>query len=134
MIVVDASISLSWFFSDEASPERQAILARVLKETATAPHQWRMEAANVLTMGLRRGRLTRAGLRASLEEILSLPVEIDATTPERVHAAVEIAEHHQLTVYDAAYLELALRRKLALATLDKKLAAAARAESVEVLP
>lgn len=134
MIVIDASITLSWFFADEALPARRAVLERVLAEGAVAPHQWLMEAANVLVMGRRRNRLDDAGLAASLAAIVSLPVQTESNSVDIVHAAVELAGRRRLTVYDAAYLDLALRRKLHLATLDGELAAAARAEGVPVLP
>lgn len=134
MIVIDASITLSWFFADEALPARRAVLERVLAEGATAPHQWLMEAANVLVMGRRRERLDDAGLAASLAAIMSLPVHTESNSVDVVQAAVELAERRKLTVYDAAYLELARRRKLPLATLDEELAVAARAEGVAVLP
>jgi predicted nucleic acid-binding protein len=79
-------------------------------------------------------RLNDAGLVAPLTEILPLPVEVENTGADSVRDAVRLAERHVLTVYDAASLELALRKQLPLATLDRQLAAAARLEGVAVLP
>lgn len=134
MIVLDASVALSWFFEDEATAAGDAVLERVLAEGAISPAFWRLEVANVLTVGLRRGRLTPQGFERSLWAAQALPVTLDAQDLEAVNRSVQLARRHSLSVYDACYLELAIRLQLSLATTDNKLAATARKEKAEVLP
>ena len=119
---LDASVALAWCFADEASPATDALLDRLADEDAIAPALWPLEVANALAMAERRGRLSWAGLTRSLELLRQLAVEIDGETHERAfHDLLNLARSERLTVYDAAYLELALRHGVPLASKDVKL-------------
>ena len=103
-------------------------------EGAWVPALWRLEIANVLEMGVRRGRHDAQFRDATLYDLALLPIMVDSETNQHAwHATVRLAERHRLTVYDAAYLELALRRASQLATLDRALRAAGAAEAVTLL-
>jgi predicted nucleic acid-binding protein len=132
--VLDNSVALAWCFEDEQTPANMALLDRVTETGATAPMLWPLEALNGLLAAQRRRRLD-AGRRAQLAALLhALPVTIDTETADRAWAATaELAERFGLSVHDAAYLELALRRGLPLATLDRALRAAAVDGGLEVL-
>jgi len=133
-IVLDSSITLAWIYSDETTvPVRQVF--DVLSEAgAWVPGLWRLEVANVLEMGVRRKRHDAGFRDGTLADLAQLPIQVDTETDRQAGSAtLRLAERHQLTLYDAAYLELALRRNLPLATLDEDLRRAARAEKVQVL-
>jgi predicted nucleic acid-binding protein len=105
--VLDASIALAWCFADVAT---DALLDRLADEEATAPVLWRLEVANALAMAERRGRLRVAGLTRSVSLLQRLAVSIDSEGAERAfRELLDLARGERLTVYDAAYLELALR-------------------------
>lgn len=132
--VLDNSVALAWCFEDEQTPAIMALLDRVTETGATAPMLWPLEALNGLLAAERRRRLD-APRRAQLAALLhALPITIDTETAERAWATTaELAERFGLSVYDATYLELALRRALPLATQDRALRAAAVASGVDVL-
>lgn len=132
--VLDNSVALAWCFEDEQTPAVMALLDRLTETGAVAPLLWPLEALNGLLAAERRRRLD-AARRAELAGFLrELPISLDPGTAERAwDATVGLAERHRLSVYDAAYLELAQRRKLPLASLDRDLVAAALAAGVEVL-
>ena len=101
---------------------------------AWVPSLWRLEIANVLEMGVRRGRMDAAFRDATLADLELLPIQTDPDTEKHAwRLTLRLAERHRLTVYDAAYLELAMRRGLPLASLDRELRAAAAVEGVELL-
>jgi predicted nucleic acid-binding protein len=98
------------------------------------PSVWRLEVANVLEMGVRRGRHNPAFRDATLADLALLPINVDAETDKYAwNTTLRVAARHHLTLYDAAYLELAQRRGFPLATLDKELRTAARKEKVVLL-
>ncbi len=133
-LVLDASATLAWVYGDETSAGIRAVFDRLSGEGAWVPSLWRLEVANVLEMGVRRGRHDRAFRDATMADLALLPVQVDGETDRQAWGAtLRLAERHGLTVYDAAYLELALRRGLPLATLDGELRAAAAVEQVTVL-
>jgi len=133
--VIDASVALSWVYSDEHSAVSDALLGRVSHEGAVVPSLWRLEVANSLQTGIKRKRIDAAYRDSSIQIFLRLPIEIDLETNDHAWTAVlHLADMHQLTVYDAAYLELAVRRRLPLATRDEDLAAAASSAGVVLLP
>lgn len=134
--VIDASIVLSWLLADEESAASLAIRNDLLSsENAWVPAHWRLELANALWMAERRRRLDLAGITRAMTIICQLPVTIDPETNTRAGSeTLSLARHHQISVYDAAYLELALRRGAALASLDRELRAAAQSLSIPVLP
>ncbi|MCL2653194.1 MAG: type II toxin-antitoxin system VapC family toxin [Propionibacteriaceae bacterium] len=133
MIVVDASITMSWCLDDEATTATDELLARVRREGAVAPSLWRYETCNALVTGLRRKRLKEADIARLLELLDGLPITIDINPPNSKRLAT-LAVAHDLTVYDTAYLALALDRGLPLATLDDALSKAATKTGVAVLP
>jgi predicted nucleic acid-binding protein len=129
--VLDASVTACWAFADET--DAIASLARRLLplDTATSPSIWWFEVRNVLIVNERRGRITEPETLVFLGQLGQMPITIDATPNEA--DLLMLARRHRLTVYDSAYLELARRRGEPLATLDSKLKAAARAESVALI-
>lgn len=133
-IVIDSSITLAWIYGDETTEPVRQVLDTVNNNGAWTPSLWRLEVANVLEMGVRRGRHDTAFRDASLNDLGLLPVNTDAETDRRAWGnTLRLAERHRLTLYDAAYLELAMRRGLPLATLDMELRAAASAEGAVLL-
>jgi predicted nucleic acid-binding protein len=133
--VIDASVALSWVYSDEQSAASDALLARVADQGAVVPALWRLEIANALQVGIKRKRIDAAYRDSSIQIFLRLPIEIDLETNDYAWTTIlQLADLYQLTLYDASYLELALRRTLPLATRDEELAAAASAAGVAPLP
>jgi predicted nucleic acid-binding protein len=133
--VIDASVALSWIYSDEHSAVSNALLARVSLDGAVVPSLWRLEVANALQTGIRRKRIDAAYRDSSIQIFLRLPIEIDPETNDYAWTVIlQLADMYQLAVYDAAYLELALRRALPLATRDEELTAAANSAGVVLLP
>jgi predicted nucleic acid-binding protein len=133
-LVVDSSATLAWVYSEETTEAISEVLARLTDRGAWVPALWRLEVANVLQMNVRRGRHDAAFRDAALTDLAMLPISIDPETDQQAWGAtVRLAARHRLTVYDAAYLELAQRRGLPLATLDKELRDAATAEGVILL-
>ena len=130
-LVLDNSVALAWCFAEAQTPAIMEVLDRVTETGAMAPQLWPVEALNGLLAAERRGRIS-APLRARLSGFLqALPITIDAAMAERTWTATApLAERHGLTAYDAAYLELALRLALPLASTDAALVAAAREEGV----
>jgi predicted nucleic acid-binding protein len=127
--VLDASFAATWFLPDEVSPATNALLDRLAE--AAVPSLFRHEMRNLALLAHRRGRMSRAKLREVVAELETAPIQERASG--RDNDIVDLALKHDLTAYDAVYLELALRERLPLATLDKKLAAAARAENIALL-
>jgi len=133
-LVLDSSITLAWVYSEETTDAVSGIFDRLREGGAWVPGLWRLEVANVLEMGVRRGRHDRDFREATLVDLAQLPIQVDHETDGQAWGAtLQLAERHQLTTYDAAYLELALRRKLPLATLDRELRRAAGAEKLTLL-
>jgi predicted nucleic acid-binding protein len=134
-LVLDVSLSCAWCFADEANAESWAILERLQTGRAHVPALWLWETANVLVQAERRGRISPAAIRTYLGLLEGLPISVDQpSTASAWHDTLALARSHRLTSYDAAYLELALRRSLPLASRDQALQAAARAEGVPLLP
>ncbi len=127
-VIVDSSITLSWYFEDETNPYGEAVLNAVIENGALAPFHWKAEVANGLLMGIRRKRISADYRDRVLTELEKLAIETDLAGHDHVWSATgTIAAEHGLTVYDAIYLEAALRLRLPLATLDRRLAQAAKA-------
>lgn len=135
-LVVDASITLSWLLPDEAIPGSLAAREGLLKaESVWVPAHWRLEVCNALWMAERRKRLGATGIAQAVALFTQLPVLTDPETND--HAGAEtlaLAGQHTISVYDAAYLELALRRGAALASLDRPLRAVAKKLALPILP
>jgi predicted nucleic acid-binding protein len=132
-LVVDASLTMAWCFEDEATPETDEILARVVAEGAVVPSLWPYEVGNVLALAERRQRLTASQSARFAALLAALPITVETMTaaPELLAAA---ARQHGLTAYDAAYVATAQRHGLPLATTDTALARAARQAGLVVLP
>jgi predicted nucleic acid-binding protein len=131
--VLDNSVTMSWAFPDEANPYAQDVLTTLPGASAVVPSIWPLEAANVLLVGERRGRISRADSTSFVAILDSLSIGVDGETSERaLKDTLDLARAQGLSVYDAAYLELAMRRGLPLATLDDKLKAAALAVGVAI--
>lgn len=112
-----------------------ALLQRVSAEGAIVPSLWRLEVANALQMCVKRQRITPAYRDAAIHKLSQLRIEVDPETDARAWTnTLHLADLHRVTVYDACYLELALRRNLPLATRDATLAAAAANAGVVLLP
>lgn len=131
--VLDNSIAMTWCFEDEATPATDALLQQVISSGAETPSFWPLEATNVLTIAQCKGRIDTKERRRKIEFLHDLSITPDYETYTMAWTAItELAGRHRLTSYDAAYLELALRRELPLATLDGDLRKAARKEKVEI--
>ena len=128
--VLDASVAACWLFDDEDHPHARHALARIRGDEAWVPSLWWFEVRNTLLVSERRGRLTEADTTAFLAALSRLAISVDRTPGDDVLA---LARRRNLTVYDAAYLELARRADLPLATLDRRLALAARDEQVALI-
>jgi len=130
-LVIDASVALAWVFGDEHHDAAWQVIERLREGPAWVPTHFPLEVGNGLLTGLRRGRLTPDQARTAVVALGALPIEVDLDTPGRALSdSWPLAAQHGLTTYDAAYLELAIRRGFPLATLDVNLARAARAEGV----
>lgn len=133
-LVVDSSMTLAWYFEDEKTDASLAVLHRVVAAGAVVPALWRLEVASGLQVAVRRRRITLAYRDASLDDLRALTVAVDPQTDHHAWTAtLVLSDRYRLTPYDAAYLELALRRALPLATLDAALRDAAQAAGVTVL-
>ncbi len=132
--VIDCSVAMAWCFEDEATDFTDDLLERLDVEGAVVPSLWPLEVANVLTISERRGRTNQARITKFLQLLGDLPITIDPKTEEKaLNDILSLARANGLTSYDAAYLELALREGLSLATLDQALMRAARRLGVIVL-
>jgi len=129
--VLDASVTISWFFPDEQHPDASEAWRRSATEEVSVPLHWWFEVRNTLLLGERRGRISERHTSIALDRLSRLPIII-APRPNDVDV-LALARRHRLTFYDAAYLELAQREQMDLATLDLQLATAARREHVEVI-
>lgn len=133
--VLDCSIAASWLFEDEASRKTDALLGELKTSQAFVPALWHLELGNVLIQAERRERITPAQVAARLELLDHLPIVTDTRSDKTVFREIlSLARLHKLTTYDAAYLELAMRLGVSLATQDKALGRAGRKARVDILP
>ena len=132
--VVDASVALAWCFEDEESVAAYRVLARLESDAAVAPPIWPLEVANGLRSAERRGRIDEREMPGLVRLLTTLPIEVEAVGLVRALGDVlPMARSLGLSTYDAAYVDLALRRGLPLATADEYLAQAAEAAGVELV-
>ena len=130
--VLDCSVALAWLFPDEATEVTERLRDSLVEGRAFAPALWPIEVANVLLVATRRGRVHSEEWEQLHTNLEALPIEIDPVSPSRVWGkTLRLAHAHRLSVDDAMYLELALRMRLPLATLDRALSEAARTEGLE---
>ncbi len=133
-MVIDSSAMLTLQFPDEDASLLQNVGILLADEGAVTPIHWKAEIANSLVVAVRRGRLSIMERNGIISDISEFAIETDSESANQFwHNTIALCDLHKLTAYDAAYLELALRRNLPLATMDKALAASARAEGVKVL-
>ena len=132
--VVDASVGFAWVYQGQATPETDQLLNKVAAgATVVVPALWYLEMSNVLLIAQRRHRLTAVQRKAASEKLTALQFTVDEEgTRHAFGKTSELAEKHGLTLYDATYLELALRRSLPLASRDESLRKAARQCGVKI--
>jgi predicted nucleic acid-binding protein len=132
--VLDASVTLAWFMPDEQNPVTSLLLRRAENVSVFVPILWRLEVGNILLIAQRQKRITATQRVMALHILTGLSITEDVETTQHAWTdSIILAEKHRLTLYDAAYLELAQRRGLPLATLDQDLRAAAEKIGVELL-
>jgi len=134
-LVIDASTALGFLMTDEQAPEARTALDALERGVPTwVPGHWGLEVSNGLLAALRRKRLTAADVSDAIEVLSQLPIDTDSETASRSLGAIaDVARLHNLSTYDAAYLELAMRKGAALATSDTALARASRKAGVTVV-
>jgi predicted nucleic acid-binding protein len=133
-LVIDASVTAAWVLPDEATPLGAELHRLALTEGMVVPFIWPVEMANILLKAERRGRIDADRRRRAAISLCAKPPEIDSLEQSSLCvAASALAGTHMLSVYDALYLEVALRRSLPLATFDLRLARAAQVAGVAVL-
>jgi predicted nucleic acid-binding protein len=133
-LVIDCSMTLSWYFEDERTAARISVLNQVADAGAIVPALWRLEVLNGFQIAVRRGRITVEYRDASIADLRALSIAIDPGTNRQAWSGtLRLCDRFGLTPYDAAYLELALRRQLPLATLDGELTRAAQVENVPLV-
>ena len=132
--VLDASMTMSWCFADESTPYGRGVLAALLDTYAEVPTLWPFEIANVLAINEKRGRITEAISQEFLQTLSGLDIRIDhsSRTVDGM-TLLPLVRRHGLSAYDAAYLELAKRMGLPLASFDHELIAAASREGIALV-
>jgi predicted nucleic acid-binding protein len=132
--VADASVAIAWVHPAQATSETEAMLdALVAGDSLVVPALWPLEVANALTILRRRRKLTPDEARNAIEIIRELPVVIDHEAAAVAFTRlVELASEHELTIYDASYIELAARRQLPLASNDMRMKEAAIRSGVDL--
>jgi predicted nucleic acid-binding protein len=131
--VLDCSVSASWCLQDETNEQAAAVLENLKKDKALVPCLWPIEMANVLVVAERRKRINHADATRALELLLSLPIVVEPGDEATVRALQETAREHNLSAYDASYLELARRAGLPLATVDQSLRTAAEKDGIPLI-
>jgi predicted nucleic acid-binding protein len=132
--VLDASVTLAWCFADEATKKTTSLLERLEAESAFVPELWPLEVGNILIAAERRQRISYAKIAEFLALLESLDIQVDAETASRSFREIlSLAHSEKLTTYDAAYLELAMRLGVPLATKDIQLQKAATRLGVKIL-
>lgn len=131
--VLDGSVTMAWYFADESNDYAAAVLTDLEAGRALVPSLWPLEVANTVLVGERRKRSTEAQATAWLGILDTLSIEVEReTTSHAWSSTLALARSQSLSAYDAAYLELAMRRGVPLATLDGKLRNAAQAVGVPI--
>jgi predicted nucleic acid-binding protein len=133
-LVLDSSATLAWIYGGETTDAIRALFDQIADPGAVVPALWRPEVANSLTVAVRRHRIDMEFRRAALADLALLDIATDHQTDTQAWGeTLTLADRFRLTVYDAAYLELARRRTLPLATLDAELRTAATALEIRLL-
>lgn len=130
--VLDCSVTMTWCFEDEKNDFSDEILERLKNEKAIVPSIWSLEVANVLLLSKKRKRISEIEVSTFIDDISQLPIIVEQSTANRAkHSIFVLADEMDLTIYDATYLELAIREKIPLYTLDKQLIKAAKKMQVQ---
>ena len=133
-LVLDASMTMTWLFEDEHTAAAHAVKRRVAEEGALVPTLWRLEIANVLRNAVRRKRCDEDYANRSIARLARLAIKSDDETDDHAWGATRtLAREEDLTLYDAAYLELAIRKRAILASCDNDLLAAATRRGIETI-
>lgn len=132
--VLDNSVVTGWYLPDQADAYTDAIALQLQADKALVPPLWQMELANVLTTACTKGKLQLHQARQILDVLGELPIEVDTGAAPGQRQLFELAMRYGLSSYDAAYLELAMRHGLHLATRDEQLKLAAQTAGVDVVP
>lgn len=132
--VLDCSVVMTWCFEDEANRFAEGVLNEMESAKSIVPTIWPLEVSNVLLLAQKKKRISSLEVTSFIDALSALSIVVDpSTTARAMHSIYALAEKTKLTIYDAAYLELALREKIPLATLDKDLRTAANKVNVELL-
>lgn len=129
-LVIDNSVFLSWCMGDEDHPAATGAMRHVADHGGVAPRTWWYELRNALLVNERRGRISPQQVHDTLADSLALGIELDDAHDESL--MLDLARRHELTAYNATYLEVALRRSVTLATLDRQLRATAASVGVSL--
>ena len=130
--VLDCSVAIAWVFPDEASDATDRLRDSLIGNRAFVPSLWPVEVGSVLLAAARRNRISIDEWPRICAMLDALPIEVEPVSVARIWSAtLDLAKRHDLSIYDATYLDLALRMKLPLATLDRSLAKAARRAGIE---
>jgi predicted nucleic acid-binding protein len=133
-LVLDSSATLAWIYAEETTQDIREVFDTVTEGRAFVPSLWRLEVANSLTGAMRRGRIGAEFRRAALADLAFLDIIVDDQTDSNAWGeTLALADRFRMTVYDAAYVELAARRRLPLATLDAEMRAAGAALGLQLL-
>jgi len=120
--ILDASLTMSWCFQDEANSYADRVLNSLAQNRAIVPEIWPMEVGNVLLVAERNKRLKQPDSLHFLKLLIQLPIQVDYSTKQRMFSAVlDLARDQNLSSYIASYLDLALQAGFPLATLDNHL-------------
>lgn len=130
-LVIDNSVVLAWCLADEEHPTAERAMRLCAEEGAVVPSIWRYELLNALIVNERRGRMTAQDAEQTLADLADMRIERDGDHDER--SLLRLARRHGLSAYDAAYLEVAARRELPIASLDERLADAATGANVALI-
>jgi predicted nucleic acid-binding protein len=132
-IVIDASVALAWCFPDEASDYADSVLLALENETAIVPAIWAVELANALLVGERRKRIHQPEVRRFVELVMGLSVVQDGqASANTVSNIVPLGREYNLSAYDAAYLDVAVRHEIPLATFDHALRKACTTAGIKI--
>lgn len=133
--VVDNSVVMAWCFEDESSNYADQVLERLALSQGFVPAIWPLEVCNVLLVAEKKNRIGEADSIRFMELLNQLPIIVEQESPERMTREIfALARTHNVSSYDASYLDLAMRKGLPIATLDKSLSDAARRSNVPLLP
>ncbi len=135
MIVIDASLTMAWLLAEPTLAPSLGFDDLFEREALVVPPHWQAEVGNAFITALRRGRIPRDRMEMLVQRLAALDIQIEPTVGiEQIIPLTEFAATHNLTYYDAAYVQIALDRSIALGTLDNDMRASARRLNIPLLP